>query len=125
MTARVNMAFSRPQNYDSLQRNHALIEEFQIVLEGHACVTTLKDEDEKYRESRKAVHELIRHYAADMPVSGGWKQEGMVSAFMRQFKQPDTEDKKKEDKLQEDLEGQCGMEKELASKVAKTFMYMY
>jgi hypothetical protein len=67
-----------------------------------------------YRESREAVHELIRHYAADTPVSGGWKQEGIASALMWWFKQPDMEDKKKEDKLQEDLEGQCGMEKELA-----------
>ncbi|KAG2121399.1 hypothetical protein BD769DRAFT_1608878 [Suillus cothurnatus] len=103
-------------------RNRATLEGFQIAVKGHACVTTLK-EDKKYSESRQAVHKLIRKHAAVTPVSGEWKQEGMVSAFMRRFRQPDPEDKKKENKLQEDLEGQCGMKTELASKVAKTFMY--
>ncbi|KAG2031278.1 hypothetical protein BDR03DRAFT_972836, partial [Suillus americanus] len=104
-------------------RNHASLEASQIIVEGHACVTTLKDEDEKYRKSREAVRELIRQYAAVTPVSGGWKYEGIVSAFKRRFGRPDPEDKKLRDKLQKDLEGQCGMKKELASKVAKTFTY--
>ncbi|KAG1851119.1 hypothetical protein F4604DRAFT_1907203 [Suillus subluteus] len=103
--------------------NHSLLEESHIIVKGHACVTTLKEEDVKYKASREAVRELIRQYAAVTPVPGGWKQEGRVKAFMRRFKQPDPEDKEKEDKLQEGLEGQCGMEKKLASKVAKAFVY--
>ncbi|KAG1865884.1 hypothetical protein DFJ58DRAFT_863591 [Suillus subalutaceus] len=106
-------------------RNHALLKEFQIVVEGHACVTTLKDKDVavKYRESKEAVCELIRQYAAVTPVSGGWKQEGIVSAFKRRFGRPNPEDKKLQHKIQKDLEGQCGMKKELASKVAETLVY--
>ncbi|KAG1812467.1 uncharacterized protein BJ212DRAFT_1369862 [Suillus subaureus] len=106
-------------------RNRASLEEFRIAVKGHACVTTLKDRDVmmKYKTSREAMHGLIRQHAAITPVSGEWKQEGMFSAFMRPFKKPDPEDKDKEDKLQEDLEGQCGMQKELASKVAKAFVY--
>ncbi|KAG1721526.1 hypothetical protein EDB19DRAFT_1772405 [Suillus lakei] len=105
-------------------RNQASLEASQIVVQGHACVTTLKEEDAKYSASREAVRELIRQHATVTPVSGGWKpQEGIVSAFMRRFRRPDPEDKKLEDKLQRDLEGQCGMKLELASKVAKTFTY--
>jgi predicted GTPase len=104
------------------ERNRASLEASDIVVEGHACVTTLKNEA-KYEASREAVHELIRRYAAVMPVSGGWKKEGIVNAFMRRFRQPDPEDKRLQDKLQKDLESQCGMKTELASKVAKTFTY--
>ncbi|KAG1812466.1 uncharacterized protein BJ212DRAFT_451557 [Suillus subaureus] len=104
-------------------RNHASLEASEIIVEGHACVTTLVDEDVKYKASKEAVRELIRQYAAATPVSGGWKQEGIVSAFKRRFGRPDPEDKKLQDKLQKDLEGQCGMKKELALKVAKTFVY--
>jgi GTPase Era involved in 16S rRNA processing len=105
-------------------RNHALLEASQIIVEGHACITTLKDEDKKYRESREAVLKLIRQHASGTPVSGGWKKEGIISAFKRRFGRPDPEDKKLQNKLQNDLEGQCGMTTELASKVAKAFMYM-
>ncbi|KAG1724243.1 hypothetical protein EDB19DRAFT_1760060 [Suillus lakei] len=105
-------------------RNYASLETSQIVVEGHACVTTLKEEVTKYRASKEAVRELIRQHATATPVSGGWKpKEGMISASMRRFKRPDPEDKKLEDKLQRDLEGQCGMKPELALKVAKTFTY--
>ncbi|KAG1802457.1 uncharacterized protein BJ212DRAFT_1397669 [Suillus subaureus] len=104
-------------------RNHESFKVSQVVVEGHVCATTLKDEDKKYRESMEAVHELIRKHAATTPVSGEWKQEGIVSAFTRWFRQPDPEDKKLQDKLQKDLEGQCGMKKELALKVAKAFVY--
>ncbi|KAG1865881.1 hypothetical protein DFJ58DRAFT_699076 [Suillus subalutaceus] len=101
------------------ERNHESLETSQIVVEGHACVTTLKDEDVKYGASREAVLKLIRQYAVGTPVSGGWKHEGIVNAFKRRFGRPNPEDKKLQDKLQKDLESQCGMKKELASKVAK------
>jgi predicted GTPase len=106
------------------ERNRASLEASEIVVEGHACVTTLKNEA-KYEASREAVRELIRRYAAVIPVSGGWKKEGIVNAFMRRFslRQPDPEDKRLQDKLQKDLQGQCGMKPELASKVANTFTY--
>ncbi|KAG2072306.1 hypothetical protein BDR04DRAFT_1096909 [Suillus decipiens] len=105
-------------------RNHAMLEKDQIIVDGHACVTTLKDEDVKYKASRQAVRELIRQYAAVIPVSGGWKpQEGKVKAFMRRFRGPEPKDKKLQDKLQKELKDQCGMETKLASDVAKTLMY--
>jgi predicted GTPase len=104
------------------ERNRASLEASEIVVDGHACVTTLKNEA-KYEASREAVRELIRRYAAVIPVSGGWKKKGIVSAFMQRFMQPDPEDKRLQDKLQRDLESQCGMRTELASKVAKTFTY--
>lgn len=107
------------------ERNRTTLEASEIVVEGHACVTTLKNEA-KYEASREAVRELIQRYAAVMPVLGGWKKgEGMISAFMRRIslRQPNPEDKRLQDKLQKDLQSQCGMKPELASKVANTFTY--
>ncbi|KAG2153652.1 uncharacterized protein EDB93DRAFT_208038 [Suillus bovinus] len=104
-------------------RNCASLEASQIVVGGHACVTTLKNEAVKYKASREAVRELIREYAADTPVLGGWKHGSIGRSFMRYFGYSDTEDKKMQAKLQRDLEGQCGMKTQLASKVAKTFTY--
>lgn len=104
-------------------RNCASLEASQIVVEGHACVTTLRNEDEKYKASREVVRQLIRNHAAVAPVSGGWKHEKIGSAFMRWIGYPDPEDKKLQNKLQKDLEGQCGMRPPLALKVAKTFTY--
>ncbi|KAG1792872.1 hypothetical protein EV424DRAFT_1548576 [Suillus variegatus] len=104
-------------------RNCASLEASQIVVEGHACVTTLRNEDEKYKASREVVRQLIRNHAAVAPVSGGWKHEKIGSAFMRWIGYPDPEDKKLQNKLQKDLEGQCGMKPPLALKVAKTFTY--
>ncbi|KAG2153678.1 kinase-like domain-containing protein [Suillus bovinus] len=101
-------------------RNRASLEASQIVVEGHACVTTLKNEDTKYKASREAVRELIQEYAAVTPVSRGWKHEKISSAFMRWIGYPDPEYKKSQEKLQKDLEGRCGMKTQLASKVAKT-----
>ncbi|KAG2153875.1 hypothetical protein DEU56DRAFT_726528 [Suillus clintonianus] len=103
-------------------RNQKVYETSHIVVEGHACVTTLKKEEAKYRASRKAVHDLIRQYAIP-PVVGGWKREGLVSAIMRPFRHPDPENMKLQDRLQKGLEGQCGMKPELASEVAKKFTY--
>jgi hypothetical protein len=75
------------------ERNRASLEASEIVVEGHACVMTLKNEA-KYEASRGAVGELIRRYATVIPMSGGWKKEGIVNAFMRWFslRQPDPED---------------------------------
>jgi predicted GTPase len=105
------------------ERNHGSLKASQIIVEGHACVTTLKNEKVKYELSREAVLKLIRQYAIGTPVSGGWKKEGIISAFKRRFGRSDPEDKKLQNKLQNDLEGQCGMKTKLASKVAKTFVY--
>ncbi|KAG1720682.1 P-loop containing nucleoside triphosphate hydrolase protein [Suillus paluster] len=101
-------------------RNYAELEKHQIVVQGHACVTTLTEADAKYRASREAVRNLIRENAAVMPVLAGWKQRGQISAFMRRFRlHTDPEEKA----LQKKLEIQCGMKKGLSSKVAKTLMY--
>jgi GTPase Era involved in 16S rRNA processing len=108
---------------DWWERNRASLEASEIVVAGHACITTLKDEA-KYEASREAVRELIRRHAAGTPVRGGWKKEGKVGAFMRRFlRQTSSEDKRLQDKLQKDLQAQCGMEPKLASKVANTFTY--
>ncbi|KAG1800636.1 uncharacterized protein BJ212DRAFT_1497968 [Suillus subaureus] len=44
--------------------NRTSLEASQIIVEGHACATTLKAEDEKYRKSREAVRVT--------PVFAGW-----------------------------------------------------
>ncbi|KAG2153878.1 hypothetical protein DEU56DRAFT_426774 [Suillus clintonianus] len=101
-------------------RNEEELERFKIAVKGHACVTTLTEEGVKYKTSREAVRKLIREQADVPPVLGGWKKEGLVGAFKRQFR---LRTDPKEDKLQKDLVSQCGMKKKLASKVAKTIMY--
>ncbi|KAG0708306.1 hypothetical protein DFH29DRAFT_476583 [Suillus ampliporus] len=101
-------------------RNREEVERFQIVVQGHACVTTLTEADAKYRASREAVRNLIREHASVTPVLAGWKQGSIVGAFMRQFRlHRDPEEKT----LQKKLEVQCSMKTGLASKVAKTIMY--
>ncbi|KAG0708319.1 hypothetical protein DFH29DRAFT_891905 [Suillus ampliporus] len=101
-------------------RNHEEFERFQISVKGHACVTTLTGADAKYKASREAMRNLIREYATARPVLAGWKQGGLVSAFMRRFRlQADPQEKT----LQKKLEIHCGMKTGLASKVAKTIMY--
>ncbi|KAG2755334.1 hypothetical protein P692DRAFT_20826986, partial [Suillus brevipes Sb2] len=55
---------------DWWERNRASLEASEIVVAGHACITTLKDEA-KYEASREAVRELIRRHAAGTPVRGG------------------------------------------------------
>jgi len=115
----------REQNMeDWWVRNKSTFDKFNIVVDGHACITAANKLDGRHQElyqlSRQLVRDLVREHTHDKPKDGYKGGEGWFKRFMRHLRElilgnPDI---KKKDVVAV-LTKRCGMPIEAALEVAK------
>jgi len=105
-------------------RNEATFKKYEIVVQGHACITAANKLDgrhqELYQQSRRLIRDVVRQHTHDRG-GAGWKGgEGWFRRFMsrlRELFQGNFSVKKKD--VVSILTKRCGMPSDAAEKLAK------
>jgi len=105
-------------------RNIATFKKYEIIVQGHACITAANNLDgrheELYQQSRRLIRDVVRQHTHDRG-GAGWKGgEGWFRRFMRRLRelfQGNSSVKKKD--VVSILTKRCGMPLDAAAKLAK------
>jgi len=104
---------------DWWERNRATLDEYDIRVARHACITTVGDDRSKYDNSQRTIRRLLQDSASNEPVKRGTfvggRSRGLAASFGRLLRtRPDPNVRA----LQYKLRDRCGMKKNVAQKVA-------